>query len=329
MSLNAWLLRVILGVALFFGNDILLWQNPTSRAIPESGLLLIGYIAISAIMLDLAVRYRVNDVYLTMLMVCIGALLIGLLLNPTFMLVDFPRHLLTRVIGASAFVSMEMWGLFLALMGGHIKRYRRLLVGFSLAVGFNWGVWARYAYQLKDWSNAPAEFGAMVLFGVIFLGFIGGGILLWKYRYQPSDTPLMLRMNIIEWCVMGIILTVLFMLQGFANIYDGAEIIVTGILIGVCWLGLWAGRPAKGKMLLDAHFPPVIPKISWLIASLGVFTIGTLLGFGLPLVVIGGFTQLYLLELAFAGVGFLWLPIVAGVLAVRGIEQQSRKLDIM
>ena len=165
MTLNAWLLRVLFGVMLLFGNEILLWQDPHRHTLPEWGLLVMGYIAIGAITLDLAVRYRVNDVYLAMLMVCIGALFIGLLLNPTLMLADFPRHLLTRVIGASAFVSLEMWGLLLALTGGYIRRYRRLLIGFALAVGFNGGVWARYAWQLSTWSSAPADIGVMVLLG--------------------------------------------------------------------------------------------------------------------------------------------------------------------
>jgi ABC-type antimicrobial peptide transport system permease subunit len=121
---------------------------------------------------------------------------------------------------------------------------------------------------------------------------------------------------------------VLFLLQGLGNSYDGEEIIVTGILIVICWLGLWSQRPEKGKMLLDAHFPPIIPPMIWLIGALGMFAVGVILGYGLPLVTFNGISQLYLLELAFAGVGFLWLPLVAGVLAVRAIEQQSRKLDI-
>jgi hypothetical protein len=38
---------------------------------------------------------------------------------------------------------------------------------------------------------------------------------------------------------------------------------------------------------------------------------------------------LYLLELAFAGIGFVWLPLVASVLAVRAFERQARKLDVL
>ncbi|MDZ4669736.1 MAG: hypothetical protein SH821_02600 [Phototrophicales bacterium] len=329
MTLNAWLLRVLFGVMLLFGNEILLWQDPHRHTLPEWGLLVMGYIAIGAITLDLAVRYRVNDVYLAMLMVCIGALFIGLLLNPTLMLADFPRHLLTRVIGASAFVSLEMWGLLLALTGGYIRRYRRLLIGFALAVGFNGGVWARYAWQLSTWSSAPADIGVMVLLGGGCLAMIGVGIVLWRWRYQPTYTPRMMRLSLIEWCVIGMILTVIFMIRGLEGVYMGTEILIISLLIGVCWLGLWSQRPEKGKMLLDAHFPPIIPPILWLLGALGMFAVGLILGYGLPLVTFNGISQLYLLELAFAGVGFLWLPLVAGVLAVRAIERQSRKMDIL
>lgn len=328
MNLNVWLLRVTFGVMLLFGNEILLWQDPPLRSLPDWGLLLLGYIAISAILLDLAVRYRVNDVYLVMLMTCIGALLIGLLINPRLFLADFPRHLLTRVIGASAFITIEMWGLLIALIGGHIRRYRRNFIGFGLIVGFNWGVWAHYAYTLKGWSSAPAQPMQLVIYAGICLGIISIGVLIWRTRYQPSDNPLMLRMNIIEWCSIGIILTVLFIIQGLGNIYTGAEIIVSLILIVICWLGLWANRPEKGKMLLDAHFPPQTSFL-WVFGAFFTFIIGGILGYGLPLLNINGFSQLYLLELAFAGIGFIWLPLVAAVLAVRGIEKQTRKLDIL
>ncbi|PJF30322.1 MAG: hypothetical protein CUN52_04270 [Phototrophicales bacterium] len=329
MNPHAWLLRVIFGVALLFGNEILLWQDPNFHSIPEWGLLLAGYIAISAILLDLAVRYRVNDSYMAMLMTCIGALLIGLLLNPQVMLADFPRHLLTRVIGASAFITLEMWGLFLALMGGHIARYRRNFIGFALAIGFNWGVWARYAYNLNGWSSASASVGDMTRLAGICLMVIVLGMVVWRGRYQTSDTPLMLRMGVIEWSLMGVILTGIFLIQAVGDIYAGSEIGVSLILIFLCWLGLWSQRPDKGKMLMDAHFPPIIPPIAWLIGALGVFISGTILGYGLPLITPSGFSQLYLLELAFAGIGFVWLPLVASVLAVRAFERQARKLDVL
>lgn len=329
MNPHAWLLRLIFGVALLFGNEILLWQDPNLHTIPEWGLLLVGYIAISAIMLDLAVRYRINDSYMAMLMMCIGALLIGLLLNPQVMLADFPRHLLTRVVGASAFITLEMWGLFLALMGGHLIRYRRNFIGFALAIGFNWGVWARYAYNLNGWSSAPASVSDMAFLAGICLVVIVFGILFWRTRYQTVHTPLMLRMGLVEWSLMGIILTVIFLIQAVGDIYTGSEILVSLILIFLCWLGLWSQRPEKGKMLMDAHFPPMIPPLAWLIGALGVFITGTTLGYGLPLITTGGFSQLYLLELAFAGIGFIWLPLVASVLAVRAFERQTRKLDIL
>ncbi|MCU0481031.1 MAG: hypothetical protein MUE54_07445 [Anaerolineae bacterium] len=328
MNLNAWLLRVTFGVALLFGNEILLWQDPPLRSLPDWGLLLLGYIAISAILLDLTVRYRVNDVYLVMLVMCIGALLMGLLMNPRLFFADFPRHLITRVIGASAFITTEMWGLLIALLGGHIGRYRRNFIGFGFIVGFNWGVWAHYAYVLNGWSSTPAQPMDLVMYAGICLGAIITGVWIWHRRYQPTATPLMLRMNIIEWCSIGIILTVLFIIQGLGNIYIGAEIIVSLILIVVCWLGLWANRPDKGKMLMDAHFPPKI-AFSWAFFALIAFILGAILGYGLPLLNINGFSQLYLLELAFAGIGFIWLPLVAAVLAVRGVERQSRKLDIL
>jgi hypothetical protein len=130
------MLRLLMAALLLFGSEILLWIDPPARAFTDWLLLVVGYVALGALVLDLAARYRIRSVYDAMLVIAIYALCAGLLLNPQTALADFPRTFMTRVLGAHGLLGLEMFGLFLALTNGTGRRTRRLLPGSSLWVGF-------------------------------------------------------------------------------------------------------------------------------------------------------------------------------------------------
>ncbi|MBC7814832.1 MAG: hypothetical protein H7175_26985, partial [Burkholderiales bacterium] len=67
-SINSWLTRLSLAVLLAFGSDVLVWTNPTGRPILEWALLLVGYLGLSAVLLDVLVRYSVRDIFGVMLL---------------------------------------------------------------------------------------------------------------------------------------------------------------------------------------------------------------------------------------------------------------------
>ncbi len=54
---------ILLALLLMFGSEILVWTNPPGRPLLQWLLLIPGYLALSAVLLDFTVRYRVRDVF--------------------------------------------------------------------------------------------------------------------------------------------------------------------------------------------------------------------------------------------------------------------------
>src|SRR5689334_22084263 len=150
-----WPARVLLALVLMFGSEILVWTNPPGRPIWEWLLLIPGYLALSAVLLDFIVRYRVRDLFGALLLTGIYSLASALVLNPTSTLNDLPRTLFTRVMGAHGLIAAEMIGLFLALTSGGQQSRRNLLSG-CVVVGLAWGIW------VKTWP-VEESFGAVSL----------------------------------------------------------------------------------------------------------------------------------------------------------------------
>src|SRR5262245_44167139 len=141
---SVWLVRLMLVALLMFGSEILVWVNPPGRTLVDWLLLIPGYVALAAILLDFTVRYRVRDLFGALVLTGIYSLLAALVLNPQYAFLDLPRTFITRVMGAHALLGAEMFGLFLALTGGNSRRVRRLLLAGCLIVGLAWGFWVRW-----------------------------------------------------------------------------------------------------------------------------------------------------------------------------------------
>lgn len=378
--LTIWLLRGLLGVLFLFGSEILLWIDPPGRDLTEWLLLIPGYIALGALALDLAARYRIRSIYELMTVAAVYGLLNGLLLNPQTAFADFPRTLATRVVGGHTLVGFEMLGLFLALTAGQMTAWRWRFAGFALWVGFYWGIWVRWSPVLTDWLDAEvlpvtmfAWAGAILAVAAVFfiflarrassdkvsslgdltaqppLGCNGEGELsaaqrgevrkaVGTQRYGLSgaslpDTPALtlsdLCLSPLSWSVLLMVLIVLFLAQAIRESYtDYGVVPVIGGIIGLCIVVLWFQRSDKSRTVLDHSIPPTPLRWSWIGVVALVFAASTILAYHLPLVMVAGYNQLSLMEFGFAGVGFLWFPLIAGVIGGRALERQSRKLNL-
>jgi hypothetical protein len=322
-TLSTWYLRALFAVMLLFGSEMLLWLNPLGRALGDWLPLLVGYLALSALILDLAARYRIRDVYDAMTLLAIYGLLNGLLLNPDTSLVLIPDTLVNRVLGGHSLLGLEMFGLLLVLTGGHLRRYRRLLLMGCLWLGFYWGVWVRWSPGFTDISDIEVPLTTLLAIGSAFLLAI---YLLFRVAVLRTHdlTPPDLHLSVVEWGGVLVTLIGLFMLrvaQGY--ITSGALIVVTVLVIGGMTV-LWFRRSARGKMLLDGHIPAYPLHRRRILISGVIFLIMAALGFILPLVNLWGINQFFLMTLGFAGVGLGWLPFIAMVLGVRALDRQSR-----
>lgn len=323
-------LVVLLAVLLLFGSEVLAWTNPPQRPLLEWLLLLPGYLALSAVLLDLIVRYRIRDLFGGLLLAGIYSLLAALALNPAAMLNDLPRTLFTRVMGAHALLAAEMIGLFLLLTGGGGSR-RNLLIGCAV-VGLAWGIWA------KNWPITEG-FGAVSL--PTMLAFGSGGIvliILLLYGMLPRmgtaptsefGEPLdALRLTPRGWTIVIFVLSALITIRWRSGEIAVAGLVICPLLLVLCWGIIWFRGRKRGETLLDDRLPPrPLPLLDLLLAVLIFMGIG-IVGYNLPDIKMGTITPQTLIGLGFTAYGLAWLPTVSLVLGVQGYLRQlaTRKL---
>jgi hypothetical protein len=323
-NFSAWLPRLLLATMLAFGSEVLVWTNPPGRTLVEWLLLIPGYLALSAVMLDLLARYRVNDIFGALVVTGVYALAASLILNPQSTLTDMPRTLMTRIMGAHGLLSAEMLGLFLALTGGQRTRRGLLLAGCGV-VGIAWGIWTRWYPTLNDPAYAPTSLPLILTCGGVMLALIFG-ILALNVREAATVTVDDMRLSRTAWGVVFLVLLALFvvryLVQGAVNVGD---VLLIGGLLLLCWGILYFRGRTKGRTLLDSRLPVRPPPPGLLLASLAVFIAAAVIAFNLPLIEVGGLNSFSFIGLGFLAYGLAWLPTVSLVL---GIQAYLRQIDI-
>lgn len=317
---DAWTLRLLLAGWLLFGSEILLWNDPPGRTLWEWLALLAGYGAMAAVILDLAVRFRIRSVFDVMTLAAIYALLNSLLLNPETALEDLPRTLLSRVLGAHALLGLAMIGIFLAVISGK-RRDHVLLVGFSLGVGFFWGIWVRWSPSLSDWL--AHEVSLVTMYGVAGLALIPILVLIGLHLpVSASDA----RLSPLSWAGSLLVLVGLFLLRVVEATLTGEALVGGSLLIVLCLAVLWFQRGKRG--LLDVYLPPARPPWMALAGAMLVAAGMAAFAYQLPLIDFTIHNQLSLMQLGFAAVGTLWIPLVAMAVGLQALDREARKLSL-
>jgi hypothetical protein len=312
--LNSWIVRGLLAGLLLFVSEIVLWTDPAGRAPVEWPLLAVGYLALAALLLDFAARYRLRDVFSLLALAGIYGLLNSLALNPQTALADVPRTWATRVLGAHTLVGFGALLLFLLLTSARINR---LWLAAPLA-GVLWGIWVRGLPAFTDIAAEPATLpvlliaGGLVLVVVILLNRLAVG----RVQRLPD-----LTLRPVEWLPVSVLLGVLILLNG-AHI-GMASLLVLLVLAGYCWLLLWFQQRTEGATLLDASMPPKAPSTFALAALAGLYLGAAAIAHSLPFA--GDPGPFSLLIGLFAAFGLVWLPTVSLVLGVRSYRRLSRQ----
>lgn len=318
----AWGVRVLLALLLLFGAEVLLWNDFMQHDALDWLLRLVGYGAMAVLILDIVTRYRVRDIYDVMMALGIYALLVSVLVTPDVSLAGFPASLLTRMLGGHGLLGLEMFGLLLALTAGDKRRYRLLLLAVAAWLGFYWGVWMRWTPDLGRLFEAvplltmlavlAAGYGLIVLVFVLLRRALSG--------LQAEE----LRLNTPGWLALLLVLVVLFLVQAVRGLIVMDVLALMAFLLLVCWSVLWFRHDKKEAMLLDEHLPARPLALGWLLLAALCFGAAFVPGYWLPLVGFRQINQLWLMEMGFAAVGALWLPLVAVVVAMRGLDRQMR-----
>lgn len=318
--LYPWLMRLLLGALLLFGWEMLLWNDPSARAALGWARAALGYTLIAALLLDLAARYRVRDIFGALLLAGVYATLNALTINPQAMLYELPRTLVTRLLGPGALVGLGMMALLLWLAG----RGRHLWLALAaLPIGIAAGAWARWSpIELLGTVETPLT----QIYIAAGIGVVLIVVLTWTTARAQTDSPPDFRLGPLAWLIVGGGLIGLGAWQYADGALDWLALALTAGLLALCWAALWATARSKGDAYTDL-LATFAPRRRWLGLGLGIFAAAVAVGWMLPrgegatdpIAVIGGVMTAF---------GIVWLPTVALVLGARMFQRQTRALRL-
>lgn len=316
-----WLIRLLLATILFFGSEILLWTNLTGRSLIDWLLLIPGYLALSTLLLDFLVRYRVRDLPGLMTIAGLYGLLNALLLNPDTTLFDIPRTLVTRVTGAHTLLGLEMLILFLAFTGGHLRSLHRTILAGAAGVGLAWGTWVRWSPGQVDVPAEVIPVEVMMLAGA--LGIAAILLVTWRvYRQANQLTPQALLLSLPEGLLLAITGVGFALIQLARGKLDFPALAFILILCGVCFAMLWFRRETKLTSLIEHHLPVRRLPLIWMGLTIAILFWTGLLAYSLPLIGTADFNQLTFIIYGFTLYGLAWLPAVSLFIGIRAYVRQ-------
>lgn len=318
-----WALRLMLATLFLFGGEVLVWAELQILTPAEIVLRVIAYVALATLVLDLATRYRIRDVYDGMALMGIYGVLAGLLITPEISFSDFPRTLVTRVLGGHNLTGAIAFGMFLAFTAGPGRRYRWLFIALMAWLGFYRGIWLRWTPEFN--TAALQSLSLTTLFAIVGMVILTARLLLFiALRSDKNITPPDFHLPFTPFLLLIVTLLFLFGIRLLQVNLTGTMLLVAGILLFICLAILWFRRADKGAMLLDNHIPPAPLSLLWIALAVLLFCITAIFSYALPLAGTPEYNQLWLMEIGYGAVGFLWLPVLAGVIAIRGVDRQMR-----
>ncbi|NDJ61717.1 MAG: hypothetical protein GYB67_11365, partial [Chloroflexi bacterium] len=248
---HAWSLRLLLAALLLAGSEVLLWTNPLGREPFAWVVLVAGYSALSTLLLEIAARFRMHNIFSLIALAGIYGLGNGLLLNPETALVEVPRTLISRALGAHALIGLLVLALYLRLAGG-LRLPTALTVIVGAVIGLAWGFWARWSpTELLLTPGPPTEPSAILIAGGISLIVIIALLLLvGRLRRAHADDALPFLTRV-EWLGVATVLITLLIVRLLNATLDSLSLTVGIVLSGYSLIILWFLRRVRGATLLD------------------------------------------------------------------------------
>ncbi len=308
--------RLTLALLWAIGGEILSWSFHPDRSALDWLLVIAGYAALSYALCDLAVRWNLRDLYGVAALGGLAALLHALLLNPQMALVEIPRTLVTRALGAQGILLMGMLLAWLLLLG--VLPLRRLMLPIAVIMGLCWGTWVRYAPILTDLRAPVISADTFTLIGVSCA--LGIAAMAYMGTRFPAVTPTQLTLDSYETVfVAAVAIGLLYRQFDQGSIDAVARGIVVG-LIGICLAMQWFRKDStRSYFTRETQVRPDWPLV---VGGLIAFLICAVIAFNAPVIGDEAFNQLSVVVLIFGIFGVSWLPGVAAILGLRAVLRE-------
>ncbi len=315
--------RLLFAALLLFGGEALVWPHIGGRGPLDWALALVGYGLLATLWLDLTIRYRVRDLFGLMAQAGFYALLAALLIHPQYSYADLPTSLMTRVMGAQALIALEMGGLLIALTSSRrrAQQVAPLLIG-AVVVGLAWGSWLRW--WPPDQELPPVELSLLLVVGI---GGVVGILALTLLNARLTQATPVDSLRLSRGELGGVVIGLLVMLgvRLLQGVVDPGALLVSALLLLLCWAILWFRGREKGATLLDRCFPTPDhrpPQLPVLVAAAILFLVISVIAFQAPRLGFGEVDQLRFIGVGFTAYGLAWLPTVSLVLGGRAFMRQ-------
>lgn len=309
--------RLLLAVLWAIGSEVLLWSYPPDRTIMDWILNLAGYGVLAYALTDLAVRWRMRDLYGVAPLGGLAALLYALFVNPQFTLVDIPRTLVTRAMGSHALLFMGMLLLWLVML--RAVPLLHLLIPLAALIGACWGTWVRYAPILTDLPGPTLTDPTLfILIGLVIVALIGVVGLIGARMLPVRGESLLMQPT--EAVVVGFAAVALIYRQLDLGAIDlESRGLVVG-LIGLCLAMLWFRKDTTyGYLAGEVRVNP--PWTTWC-AGMMAFLIAASAAFSAPIIGDDSFNQVAAVVALFTLFGATWLPGVSVILGLRAVLRE-------
>lgn len=309
--------RLLLALLFTFFSEIWLWNAPEVRPLAAWLPLLLGYGVVACLCIEVMVRWRTRDIYSLLAVAGLYALLNALLLNPERLLVDFPRTLFTRVMGAHALAGLLALTLFCLLLRTRRPRTWGLAAAAAAISGGVCGAWARGSTRLLTGnSGETAHLTILIAAGA-------GLALLWivfafDQRAHTTATPIQpLPIPLLAAVVTAALVLFIFRIgeAAYSTLTASMLVIVGALCLGLVYFRARA-KPGAWLEKIDSG----VHTQHLLLLLIALFLATTALGYALPRGTDSS-DPAAVLTTIFSAFGFVWLPTTALVIGARAFSR--------
>jgi len=273
--LPMWGLRLLLGAILMLLSELIMWQNPPQHSLIEWPVLLILYVCIAAILMDLIVRFQVNEPATLIIASAVYGLISSGIINHSAYanLADGPYGLLVRGLGLGS--ASGLYGLLLFIVVLRGKPAESLQVFSAMAVGILWGIWVHW-FPIQPrigWGPTPIETASLyILVGLILVGVLVAFVVP-RFRFVREQ-----HMELLWWegIVVAVPLFIALLVGMIQNLIPALPLLIfIGIGAFLVWALSYQQHGTDPSILAEITFPAP-NAITYIILAVAFFVAGTL-----------------------------------------------------